>query len=259
MIAGWLDLDGRRLETGWWGPGPDAAPSIVLLHEGLGCLGLWRDFPAQLAEATGCGVFAYSRFGYGRSDPATLPRPFSYLHDEACLVLPRLLAAAGIGRHMLLGHSDGASIALIAAGGCPPPGLRGTVAIAPHVFVEEVTLAGLAEARRRWEAGPLQERLARWHRNPVVAFHGWNDTWLDPGFQGWNLRRELAGIRAPLLVLQGEADAYGSPEQLARIRQDCPAPLETRLLPGIGHAPHQESEAEVLGLLAGFAVRVFMD
>jgi pimeloyl-ACP methyl ester carboxylesterase len=256
----WIGIDGHRLEAAWWGRGqemgPEMGPSIVLLHEGLGSVGLWRGFPAALARATGLGVFAWSRLGYGRSDPAALPRPFSYLHDEAAL-LPKVLDAAGIGRCLLLGHSDGASIAAIHAGCAPDPRMAGAVLIAPHVFVEPATLAGLDEARQRYASGGLRQRLARRHSHPDIAFHGWNGTWLDPGFAGWTLDRELAAIRLPLLVIQGEADPYGTAEHARRIAQRAAGPVELLLLPGIGHVPQSEAPEATLGAITRFCARLF--
>ena len=252
-----IELDGSRLEAAWWGPGPEAAPTILLLHEGLGSVSLWRDFPARLAAATGCGVFAFSRFGYGQSDGAALPRPLDYLQAEGRAVLPRVLDAAGLRRGILLGHSDGASIAVIQAGARADSRVRGLVLLAPHVIVEEVTLAGVRAARRRWEAGGLRERLARHHRDPEAAFLGWNDAWSDPRFPaGFDLRPDVARIRVPLLVIQGEADPYGTAAQVQAIEQAARCPVESRLLPGIGHAPHQEAPEVVLQAVAGFAARL---
>ena len=173
-------LDGRTLETQWWGPGPDAAPTLVLLHEGLGCVALWRDFPEALAAATGCGVFAYSRFGYGGSDSVALPRPMSYMHDEAVDVLAAVLDAAGVRRAVLLGHSDGGSIAAIHAGAVRDPRVVGVVLMAAHFFVEDLNIASIRAIKENYEQGDLRARLARYHRDVDVAFRGWNDAWLDP-------------------------------------------------------------------------------
>ena len=203
--------DGRRVETAWWGPGPDAAPSIVLLHEGLGSVSLWRDFPARVSAATGCGVFAYSRLGYGQSDPVPLPRPLTFMHDEAREVLPRVLDEAGVRRCILLGHSDGASIAAIYAGSHQDFRVRGLILLAPHFFVEASGLVEIAEAERRYRTTDLRERMARHHRDPDVAFWGWNRAWLDPAFPGvFDLQPEIAHIRVPVLIVQGEADRYGT-------------------------------------------------
>jgi pimeloyl-ACP methyl ester carboxylesterase len=254
---GWITLPGgRRLETAWWGPGPAKAPTLVLLHEGLGCVALWRDLPPRLAALTGLGVLAYSRPGYGRSDGITLPRPLTYLHEEACAVLPRVLDATGIGRALLVGHSDGASIAAIHAGAVADPRIAGLVLMAPHVILEEVTVRGVAEARRRWEGTDLRARLARHHRDPEAAFLGWNDAWLDPRMPAaFDLRPEVARIGVPVLVVQGEADPYGTAAQVRAIEQAARCPVEAMLLPGIGHAPLQEAAEVVLPAIARFAAR----
>jgi len=253
-----ITLDGRRIEAAWWGPGPEEAPSIVMLHEGLGCVALWRDVPARIAAATGLGVFAYSRFGYGHSDPVPLPRPLTYLHDEAREVLPRVLDAAGIRRCILLGHSDGASIAAIYAGSCQDFRVRGLVLMAGHFVVEEVGLRAVAETKRRYEEGDLRARLARHHAHVDVAFHGWNGAWLDPRFpEVFDLSSELAHIRVPMLLVQGEADPYGTVEQVRVVERDACCPVETLLLPEVGHAPHLEAKEAVLAAVRDFATRLF--
>lgn len=254
---GWIALpDGRRMETAEWGPA--AGPLILLLHEGLGSVSLWRDVPARLAALTGRRVLAYSRLGYGQSDGVPLPRPLTYMHEEARDVLPLVLDAAGAPRVLLVGHSDGASIAAIHAGSRQDPRLVGIALIAPHVFVEEVGLRAIAAARRRWEEGDLRPRLARHHRDPEAAFLGWNGAWLDPGFPAvFDLQPEIAHIRLPVLVIQGEADPYGTVEQVLRLEREAYCPVETLLLPGVGHAPHLEAAEPVLAALADFATRTF--
>jgi pimeloyl-ACP methyl ester carboxylesterase len=236
-----LHLAGGALEAAWWGPPPGEAPTLVLLHEGLGCVSLWRDIPARLAEATGRGVFAWSRFGYGQSDPATLPRPLDYMQIEAREVLPAVLDAAGIGACLLVGHSDGGSIAAFHAGTVRDPRVRGLALIAPHFFVEQMCLDAIAAAREAYATGDLRARLARHHRDVDNAFRGWNDAWLDPGFRSWDIRPALSGIDVPALVLQGEADPYGTAAQPAALaaRTRC----QVKMLPGLRHAPHLESPA----------------
>jgi pimeloyl-ACP methyl ester carboxylesterase len=251
-----ITLDGRRLETAWWGPGPEAAPTLVLLHEGLGCVALWRDFPQLLAAATGCGVFAYSRFGYGRSEPVPLPRPLGYMHDEALAVLGRVLDAAAIRRCVLVGHSDGASIAAIYAGGVQDFRVRGLVLLAPHYFVEDICLAAIARARAAYAVGDLRTRLARYHDHVDVAFHGWNGAWLDPAFRAWDITEYLAHIHVPVLQLQGTADPYGTAAQPHAAEQTAGCPVETVMLPG-GHAPHLEATAQTLSAIADFTHRLF--
>lgn len=256
---GWIALpDGRRMETAWWGPGPERAPVLVLLHEGLGCVSLWRDVPARLAAMTGCGVLAYSRLGYGQSDGVPLPRPLSYMHDEAREVLPLVLDATGARHLLLVGHSDGGSIAAIYAGSCQDRRLAGLALLAPHFFVEEVSVRAIAEAKRRWETTDLRARLARHHRDPDTAFLGWNGAWLDPDFpRVFDLQPEIAHIRLPVLVVQGEADPYGTVEQVRMLEREAYCPVETLLLPGVGHAPHLEAPEPVLAAIADFASRAF--
>ncbi|MDO9708116.1 alpha/beta fold hydrolase [Paracraurococcus lichenis] len=258
MTPGEILLAEGRLETGWWGPGPEAAPTIVLLHEGLGSLGLWRDFPARLQAATGCGVFAFSRFGYGGSDPVPLPRPLDYMQREAREVLPQVLDTIGLRRGLLLGHSDGGSIAAIHAGSVQDFRVQGLVLLAPHFFTETAGLAAIAEARRRYEEGDLRARLARHHRDVDVAFRGWNGAWLDPGFPAaFDLLPDIAHIRVPVLAIQGEADPYGTAAQLQVLEREAYCPVEVLLLPGIGHTPQAEAPEAVLAAVREFSDRLF--
>ncbi|MBV8526381.1 MAG: alpha/beta hydrolase [Acetobacteraceae bacterium] len=243
-----------RVETAWWGPGPDEAPSLVLLHEGLGSVTIWRDFPARLAAATGCGVFAYSRFGYGHSDTVQLPRPLTYLHDDARLV-PRVLDGIGIARCVLIGHSDGGSIAAI-AGAENDPRVRGLVLIAAHFFVEEEQVEGVAAVRRRWFESDLRDRLARHHADPDTAFFGWNDTWLNPQFHSFDISRELSQIRAPMLVMQGQYDEHATEEQVRFAARKAGGPTQTIILPGAHHSPHLEMPEQTLAPIVGFVHRV---
>jgi pimeloyl-ACP methyl ester carboxylesterase len=255
MIA----LDGKRIETAWWGPSPAEAPTLVLLHEGLGSVGLWREFPAALQAATGCGVLAYSRFGYGRSDSVKLPRPLSYMHDEARDVMGRVLHAAGIGRCLLVGHSDGGSIAAIYAGEVHDPRVVGLALIAPHFFVEDVSVSSIAGIAREYETGGLRERLARHHDDVDAAFLGWNGAWLDPAFRQWNITQQVEGIRVPMLLLQGADDAYGTVEQLRVAERHAACPVETMLIPGAKHSPHVEAPQATCAAVAAFARRVLLD
>jgi pimeloyl-ACP methyl ester carboxylesterase len=251
-------IDGGTLETKWWGPGPDAAPTLVLLHEGLGCVALWRDFPEALAAATGCGVFAYSRFGYGGSDPVALPRPMTYMHDEALTVLPRVLDAAGVRRVVLIGHSDGGSIAAIHAGAVRDPRVVGVVMMAAHFFVEELNIASIRAIKATYEQGDLRERLARYHRNVEVAFRGWNDAWLDPRFGAFDITQQVAQIRVPVLALQGADDPYGTAEQLRVLERSARCPVETRLIESARHAPHLEAREATMGAIVPFVRRVLL-
>lgn len=247
-----LVLDGKRLEAGWWGPPPDRAPTLVLLHEGLGCVGLWRDVPDLLADMTGCGVFAYSRFGYGQSDPEPLPWPVTYMQDEALQVLPRVLDAALVRHAILVGHSDGGSIAAIHGGGAGEARLLGVVMIAAHFFVEDMNLASIRQMADAYRSGDLRRRLSRWHRDVDMAFHGWSGAWLDPRFREFDITDYLPRIRVPILALQGEDDPYGTPAQIDALKRCVRTPLEARLIPDAKHAPHLEAKQTVLPMIADF-------
>jgi pimeloyl-ACP methyl ester carboxylesterase len=249
---GFLDIGTQWLEYRMFGPRPDAAPTLVLLHEGLGCVGLWGDFPARLAEATGLGVFVYSRAGYGRSNDVPLPRPLTYMHDEARVVLPVLLDAIGFRRGLLVGHSDGASIAAIYAGSIEDHRVSGLVLIAPHFFTEDEGLKSIAEARTAYAQTDLRARLARWHEHVDTAFCGWNDAWLDPGFRSWDITAELAYIRVPILIVQGEADQYGTVRQIEAAQRECYCPVEVALLPGAQHSPQREAPEPTLRAIVDF-------
>lgn len=251
-------VDGRSLETKWWGPGPEVAPTLVLLHEGLGCVALWRDFPEALVTATGCGVFAYSRFGYGGSDPVTLPRPMTYMHDEALAILPHVLDAAGVRRAILVGHSDGGSIAAIHAGAVHDARVLGVVMLAAHFFVEDLNIAAIGAIRRTYEEGDLRARMARYHRDVDVAFRGWNDAWLDPRFRDFDITDQVASIRVPILALQGANDPYGSDEQLRVLERAARCDVETRVIDGAQHSPHLEARQATLDAIVPFVRNVLL-
>src|SRR6476619_3226339 len=229
-LSGFLDIDRQRLEYRFVGPRPDSAPTLVLLHEGLGCVGLWGDFPERLQAATGAGVFVYSRVGYGKSSPVTLPRPLTFMHDEAKVVLPEVLDAIEFRRGLLLGHSDGASIATIYAGSVGDHRVRGLVLIAPHFFTEDMGIDEIARAKRIYVTTDLRQRLARWHADVDNAFQGWNAAWLDPQFRTWDITDALAYIRVPILIVQGENDQYGTLKQVEVAQEECTCPVDVALL-----------------------------
>jgi pimeloyl-ACP methyl ester carboxylesterase len=273
-----LEVGGHRLEYGRWGPSPSRRrPTLVFLHEGLGSVEHWRDFPSRLAEATGLSAFAYSRLGYGRSDPVPLPRPVRYMHEEALLV-PEVLAAAGISDAILIGHSDGASIAIIYAGSAgnaganaenpgsdsgaagsriqQAPMVRGLILEAPHVFTEELGLRSIARAREDFLTGDLRNKLARYHgENVDGAFWGWNGAWLNPDFRKWNLESYLPNIGLPMLIIQGEDDQFGTLKQVEAIQRKAAGPVELSLLPACGHAPHRDQPQTVLASMTRFTQR----
>ncbi|HEX9167451.1 MAG TPA: alpha/beta hydrolase [Roseiarcus sp.] len=254
--AGEVVADGKRLEAVAYGPPPDETPTIVMLLEGLGCVALWRDFPAKLSAATGWGVFVYSRAGYGRSDPVELPRPLDYMTREARLSLPAVLDALRFKRGILLGHSDGASIAAIYAGELSAERLGGLVLIAPHLFTEEPGLTSIAEARRAYQAGDLRAKLARYHADVDSAFWGWNGAWLDPGFKAFNIEDAVGRWRAPALVIQGVDDPYGTLAQVRSIEARSPAPVESLILERCRHSPQTDQPQTTLEAIVGFCAAV---
>jgi pimeloyl-ACP methyl ester carboxylesterase len=256
---GFLELGTMRLEYRMTGPGPDAAPTIVMLHEGLGCVGLWGDFPDRLAKATGAGVFVYSRAGYGKSSPVTLPRPLTFMHEEGRDVLPALLDAIGFRRGLLVGHSDGASIAAIYAGSVQDHRVRGLALIAPHFFTEDMGIAEIARAKEAYANTDLRAKLARWHADVDNAFIGWNEAWLDPDFRKWDITEVLAYIRVPVLIVQGANDQYGTARQIEVAKEECYCPVDVALLPGVRHAPHREAAEMTLDVISEFANRLLRD
>ena len=243
-----------KLEAAWHGPRANEAPTIVLLHEGLGSVSAWKDWPAELAEKSGFGVLAYSRFGYGDSTSATMPRPVSYMHEEAEHVLPIVIAETRIEKFILVGHSDGASIAIIYAGGeHVSAGLKGAVLMSPHVFVEDISIAAIARARDLFDSGDLKPRLAKHHRDVEQAFWGWNRVWLDPEFRSWNIEAAVPTIAVPLLLIQEKDDPYGTLAQIEAIEAAALAITNSLILPGNGHSPWKEQRATTTREIVSFA------
>lgn len=237
-------VGGRRLEAVEL-PGDPVLRPLVLLHEGLGSVGLWRAFPRALQAATGRRVIAFSRFGHGRSEPPPRARAPAFFHEEALDVLPALLAQLDAPEPVLVGHSDGASIALIHAG---HHRVAGIALLAPHVIVEEITVAAIREARVAFDAGGLRDRMARHHDDVEAAFNGWCDVWLDPAFRDWSLESDAERITCPVLLIQGADDPYGTLDQLDRIEARVRGPVERLVVPG-GHSPHLEAPEPVIAAL----------
>jgi pimeloyl-ACP methyl ester carboxylesterase len=221
-------------------PGDRTQPALVFLHEGLGSVGLWRDFPARVTAATGRRAVIYSRFGHGASDPLEQPRTPRFMHDEALTTLPALLDRLELDAPVLVGHSDGASIALIHAGTAGRP-VSGLALIAPHVFVEDVSVRGIEEARRAFAETDLPARMARHHRDAEATFRAWNDAWLAPEFRAWNIEDVLGEIACPVLVVQGVEDQYGTLAQVDAIERGVRGSFRRLVLDGVGHAPHLEA------------------
>ena len=255
---GFLDLGDQQLEYRMIGPRPDAAPTLILLHEGLGCVGMWGDFPDTLQDATGCGVFVYSRLGYGRSSPAKLPRKLDFMHDEARKTLPRLLATIGFRRGLLVGHSDGASIAAIYGGSVQDHRMAGLVLMSPHFIVEDITSASIAEVREVYDTTDLRARLGRWHKDADATVRGWTDVWLTNDFREWDLTEDLAYIRVPILIVQGEHDQYGTMRQVEVAQEECYCPVEVLVLPDAKHVPHREAPQATLNAVVDFIKRALV-
>jgi len=251
--TGLLRIGASDLEYRMIGPAPEDAPTIVMLHEGLGSVGLWGDFPDRLAAATGTGVFVYSRAGYGASTPVKLPRPLDYMQIEALDILPKLLDQIGFRCGLLVGHSDGASIAAVYAGGTGDHRVRGVAMIAPHFIVEDISVSSIAEIKQAYETDGLRAKLKRWHGDVDNAFYGWNDAWLDPKFRCWNISEYLSYIRVPVTILQGADDQYGTIRQIEIAEEECYCPVEVTIIPGAGHSPHREAPEATLNVIAEFA------
>jgi pimeloyl-ACP methyl ester carboxylesterase len=247
-----FEVLGRHLEYRWIGPRPGDAPTIVFLHEGLGCVGMWRDFPDRLASAAGCGALVYSRLGYGGSDSVRGPRPICFMHDEALRVLPAVIERFQLEEVILFGHSDGASIAIIYAGACLGP-VRALVLEAPHVFVETICTERIARIAEEYETARLRERLARYHgANTDSMFKTWTDVWLRPEFLRWNIEEYLPTFESPVLVVQGQDDDYGTLAQIEAIGTRFRGPVESLVLPRCGHSPHSDHPGEVLEAVTRF-------
>lgn len=249
-----LSTGGRalRIEYEWVGAAGDYAPVMVFLHEGLGSVAMWRDFPARLCAATGLRGLVYSRPGYGRSTPRAEGERWGpdFMHVQAREVLPALLQGLEVERPWLFGHSDGGSIALLHAAAFPHA-LRGAIVLAPHILVEDVSIASIEKAREAYRTTDLKQRLARYHDDPDSAFGGWNGIWLDPAFRNWSIEEEIRAIRCPLLAIQGLDDEYGTLEQIRGIARRVPQ-AQLLELPQCGHSPHKDQPEKVVEAVAQF-------
>ncbi|MHB0777112.1 alpha/beta fold hydrolase [Halomonas sp. WWR20] len=251
-----LETASARLEYQLLRPLDSAGPTLVLLHEGLGSLELWKDFPAQLGEACGLPVLAYSRQGYGRSSPVALPRPLDYLSVAGPDELERVLDGLALEQVVLIGHSDGASIALAYAAR-QDPRVQGVVVLAPHVDVEPASIEGVRRTVKAYACGNLRKRLHAYHGDNLDgAFRGWSETWLDPAFATWNLHRTLPQIHVPLLAIQGRDDEFATPAQLQTIAREVRGPCRTVLLDHCRHFPQDQARTRVLGLIGAFLAKL---
>jgi pimeloyl-ACP methyl ester carboxylesterase len=245
-----VTVQGRSLEVQRIAGCGRPAPELVFLHEGLGSISHWKDFPAQVAAATGCPVIVYSRYGSGNSDLLAEPRAVTYMHDEALRSLPDLLAQLQIENPILVGHSDGASIALIYSGAHDR--VRGLVLLAPHVFVEDLSLASIAAAKTSFETTNLPEKLARHHRDAGRTFWGWNNIWLHPDFRRWNIEEYLPRITCPILAIQGLDDQYGTMVQVQSIARQSGGPVEILALAECRHSPQRDQPEATLAAIRKF-------
>jgi pimeloyl-ACP methyl ester carboxylesterase len=254
MISGdYVEVGDARLEYKRLPATKPGLPPVVLLHEGLGSIAMWRDFPERVAAATGAETIVYSRRGYGRSTPLAGKRDVDYMHIEAREILPKVLERLSIEKPVLLGHSDGGSIALIhAASGHATSGL---IVMAPHIFVEELTVTSIEQAKETYKTTDLGQRLGRYHADADHTFWGWNDIWLNPAFKAWNIEALVPRITVPILAIQGEDDEYGTRDQVDGIKRLAQAPCEVVLLPACRHSPHRDQPDATLGLVSRFLAR----
>ncbi len=245
-----------KLEYRTTGTAPERAPTLVWLHEALGCAAMWKDLPVELSARTGFGSLNYSRQGHGRSESMTHNRDVGYLHHEAWVVLPQVLHIIGVHDTVLVGHSDGATIALLYASQ-RPDGLLGMVLEAPHVFVEDITLEGIRKTRAAFANKAQLDRLRRYHgENTDAVLSAWHDTWLRPDFRNWNIEDVLHGIQCPTLIIQGEDDEYGSMRQITTIADKVSGPVRTLIVPGCGHIPHASHKAEASEAMVSFVSEI---
>lgn len=253
MQSGFVQVCGRRLEYQLIPAHQINRPTLVLLHEGLGSVSMWRDYPARLAAATGCRTLVYSRYGYGQSDVLEEAFRIDFMHHEGREVLPRLLAALDVDNPVLVGHSDGASIALLHAGDSRNR-VAGLVLMAPHCFVEDISISSIEAAKVAFETTDLPAKLARHHRDARRTFYGWNDIWLNPDFRAWNIENCLPHIRCPILAIQGEDDEYGTMAQIGALAGQASASSEVELLKlaDCRHSPHRDQAVAVTEAIARF-------
>ena len=249
-----VTVKGRKLEVRTIAGASRDAPALVFLHEGLGSVSMWRDFPEKAVQATGCAAVVYSRYGYGQSDVLREPRTVDYMHVEAFEALPELLDKVGIDEPILVGHSDGSSIALLYA--AARERVSGLVLMAPHVFVEDLSVKSIAEAKTAFEGADLREKLGRHHADAEKTFRGWNDIWLNPDFRGWNIEEVLPRVYCPVLAIQGFDDEYGTMAQLDAIAKQIGGPVELLRLANCRHSPHRDQPGVVIEAMARFIGRL---
>jgi len=247
-----IQVNEKILESVWYGPAPKDAPTLIFLHEGLGSVSTWKDFPQKLSQRTGCGALVYSRFGYGKSEKCEIPRLLNFMHEEGLEVLPEIIALCRIQKYILLGHSDGASIALIHAGSDNANELVGIINEAPHVFCESLTISSIQKLRENFNSGNLRDRLKKHHKNIDLTFNGWVDVWLDEEFTKWNIESYLPRIKVPQLIIQGNDDEYGTSAQVEVIERLSGGSVKKCFLDKCAHSPHRDQQAKTLRVMTEF-------
>lgn len=251
MQTGFIQVNGRNLEYQLFLPHQIDRPTLVFLHEGLGSVSMWGEFPARVATSTGCRTLVYSRYGYGQSEVFDAPRTVNYLHEEALQTLPQLLDKLAIDRPVLIGHSDGGSISIIHAGGSNR-GVSGLVLLAPHVFVEDISIEGVAKVLKAFETLNLRQKIAKYHRDVETTFWGWCKIWMSPEFRSFNIEEYLAGIHCPVLAIQGMDDEHGTLAQLEAIRDQAAGEVDVLMLADCRHSPHKDQQSATLEAIVEF-------
>jgi len=247
-----IQLNNKILESVWYGPPPENATTLVFLHEGLGSVSTWKDFPQELSRITGCGALIYSRLGYGQSENCELPRQLNFMHEEGLEVLPDIIKRCSIQDYILIGHSDGASIGLIHAGSNSADKLRGIISEAPHVFSETITISSIKKLRENYNLGNLRMLLKKHHKDIDMTFNGWADVWLDDEFTDWNIESYLTRIKVPQLIIQGKDDEYGTSAQVDAIVCNSAGNVKTCFLENCGHSPHRDQQSKTLYIMNEF-------
>ncbi|MBT3177987.1 MAG: alpha/beta hydrolase [Desulfobacula sp.] len=253
-----LIINSQKIEIQWYEQGKKNYPTLIFLHEGLGCTRMWKNFPENLSKKTKCPAFIFSRFGYGNSDPCPLPWKINFMHKEALTILPDIIKKAGIKTYILIGHSDGGSIGIILSGSRIAKGLKGLITMASHVFCEQKTLQSIHQAKKYYEQQDLKQRLEKYHgKNTENAFRGWNDVWLDSHFINWNIEKYLKKIDIPMLAIQGKNDQYGTIKQIKSIQRQVKL-VKTEMIDDCGHSPHLEQQEAVLNVMGKFIHQILI-
>jgi len=261
-LTDYLQIGSKKIEIQWHQGAQKDFPVLIFLHEGLGCTRMWKDFPKKLSQGTGCSALVFSRFGYGKSDPAPLPWKINFMHEQALKILPEIIKKAQIKQYILIGHSDGGSIGVIFAGSPnikERDGLKGLITEAAHVFCELITVDCIKQAKINYEHNDLRQGLEKYHgSNTENAFRGWNDVWLNPQFIHWNIEKYLNKIRVPMFAIQGKDDQYGTNKQIISIKTHV-NDIETYLLDNCRHAPHNDQPKIVLDLMSQFIHKIITE